>query len=139
MSDSALSRVVELVGRPHRYTRPDNARALDCAQACAEALRRLGLEDAAAALPVADSLAVRESIIGARPSPWRRIGRDSHDARIVGDIVLVESPNSNLGVWVLVDVARSLFLTSTLREGVHLAHRRSLHGVHSVWRYDPAS
>lgn len=132
MTPNHLSRIAGLIGRPHRYERPCDPRALDCAQACAEALRRMGMVDAASALPTVDAPDVRAAITEGRSRGWTRVD----DAVNAGDLLLGQNRDGSLCVWLLLE-AGGLLITATRTHGVHLVARDRAVGVVSAWRFAP--
>lgn len=96
----------------------------DCMDACAEVLRRLRMEEAAAAL-----MACRAT--GRVGAGWRPVEEPS----VLGDILLSRSGDGGLHVSVLCDTDLRLALSSASGHGVHVIRADRVQSLVGVYRY----
>jgi len=105
---------------------------MNCGEVAAEGLRRLGLEEAAAALPTDQTSAAR---LAARAyGEWLFVSHDVGQAQ-VGDVIVSDGPDDGLHVSLVITPKRAL--TSARKCGVYAPPVNRITAVRGVHRFTP--
>jgi hypothetical protein len=110
---------------------------MNCGQAVAEGLRRLGMMEAADHIPTDQETGARliAAVVG-EGGPWALVGEEGCAARRVGDVISFETD----GGWhVSVVVDGTYVLSSSKGRGPYLIRRARLRGVTGVYRWEGAA
>jgi hypothetical protein len=120
----------DLIGRPYEE--------MGCVAICNEVLDRLGLP--AVAPETDDEIAHAAGLVRSRVarSDWRYLGDDILAAKMLGDIVVTDTPDEHgqlqLHTSVIVNAAPCKILTTTPRDGVIVFRAGFMRGVVAVYR-----
>lgn len=114
----------DLLGTPYER--------MNCGQVAAEGLRRLGLEDAAAALPTDQESAAR--LVSQGHGRWVFVSHDVGQA-CVGDVIVSDGPEHGLHVALVIKPGKAL--TSARKSGVYAPPVSRITAVRGVHRFQP--